>query len=63
MWYVTPVPSKPQKTSTNVVVQIGWTVPFAWGGVWALVTTKWVQMSLAQESKMWTEERNKAQLP
>jgi hypothetical protein len=43
------------------ISQIGWTVPFAWAGVWALVTTKWVQRSLAHEARIWTEDRNKAQ--
>lgn len=46
--------------SRNVAYVIGWTLPFAWAAVWALVTIKWVQRSLAHEELVWQEERNKA---
>jgi len=39
--------------------QIGWTLPFAWAAVSAMVTTKWVQRSLKHEKKVWHEEREK----
>jgi len=39
---------------------VGWTVPFLWAGVWAIITTKWVQRSLKEEESVWQEERNKA---
>jgi len=45
--------------SKNVAYVIGWTLPFAWAAVWAIITTKWVQMSLAKEESVWQEERAK----
>lgn len=45
--------------SRNVAYVIGWTLPFAWGAVWAIITIKWVQRSLAHEERVWQEERNK----
>jgi hypothetical protein len=41
------------------MVQIGWTLPFAWGAVSTIITTKWVQLSLKHEKKIWHEEREK----
>ena len=44
----------------NAAYVIGWTVPFAWAGVWVLVTIKWVQKSLVVEAKIWWEERQRS---
>jgi len=46
-----------QKDAAYVV---GWTVPFIWAGIWAIITTKWVQRSLKEEERVWQEERSKA---
>jgi len=46
--------------SRDVAYIVGWTLPFLWGGVWALATTLWVQRSLKHEAKVWQEERAKA---
>ncbi|KAL9096167.1 MAG: hypothetical protein Q9165_001690 [Trypethelium subeluteriae] len=43
----------------DVAYVIGWTVPFAWAAIWALITTKWVQISLRDEHRRWTEGREK----
>lgn len=47
-------------TSRNVAYVVGWTVPFGWAGVWAVVTTYWVKASLKHEERVWQEERAKA---
>lgn len=39
--------------------QVGWVIPFLWAGIWAIITTKWVQRSLAEEYRTWAEERLK----
>ncbi|KAJ9656856.1 hypothetical protein H2201_008418 [Coniosporium apollinis] len=45
-----------QKDAAYVV---GWVIPFLWAGIWAIITTKWVQRSLAEEYRMWAEEKAK----
>lgn len=34
---------------------IGWAAPFAWAGVWTLITFKWVKKSMNYEAKRWVE--------
>jgi len=46
--------------SRDVAYVIGWTLPFAWAGVWALATTLWVQRSLKHEAQVWKDERRKS---
>lgn len=41
---------------------IGWAAPFAWAGVWTLITFPWVKRGLNHEAKRWVEnleEQNK----
>lgn len=38
-------------------MQLGWTLPFAWAGVWTLITIPWVQSDLRREKKAWAENR------
>jgi hypothetical protein len=45
--------------SRNVAYVIGWTLPFAWAAVWALVTVFYVKKNLKLEAKVWAEERAK----
>ena len=40
--------------------QVGWTVPFIWAAVWAVITTIWVKISLKDEYAKWGEIRWKA---
>jgi hypothetical protein len=40
----------------DVAYVLGWCIPFVWAGLWALITTKWVQKSLAEEQAKWAEE-------
>ncbi|KAF2405399.1 hypothetical protein EJ06DRAFT_453280, partial [Trichodelitschia bisporula] len=47
-------------TERNTAYVIGWTLPFAWGAVWTLITFPWVKRSLAHEEKIWQDERRKA---
>lgn len=35
--------------------QLGWTLPFAWAAVWAVITIPWVQSDLRRERKAWQE--------
>lgn len=35
--------------------QLGWSLPFAWAGVWTLITIPWVQSDLRREKKAWQE--------
>jgi hypothetical protein len=44
----------------DVAYVIGWTVPFLWAGIWAAITTIWVQKSLKHEYANWGEVRWKA---
>ncbi|KAK5160298.1 hypothetical protein LTR16_012345, partial [Cryomyces antarcticus] len=30
----------------DVAYVLGWVIPFAWAGVWATITVKWVQKDL-----------------
>jgi len=46
-------------TSRDVAYVIGWTLPFAWAAVSALITTMWVQHNLKHEKRVWHEEREK----
>jgi len=41
--------------SHNVAYVLGWCIPFAWAGVWAAITTKWVQISIRDEYAKWEE--------
>ena len=36
---------------------IGWTVPFGWAAVWAVVTIKWVQADLRREKQAWAAHK------
>lgn len=36
-------------------MQLGWTLPFAWAGIWILITIPWVQSDLRREKKAWQE--------
>ncbi|GAB7353273.1 hypothetical protein MBLNU459_g3779t1 [Dothideomycetes sp. NU459] len=38
---------------------VGWAAPFAWAGVWTLVTFRWVKTSMAYERRRWIEEIEK----
>lgn len=33
--------------------QLGWSLPFAWAGIWILITFPWVQAELRHEKKTW----------
>ncbi|OCK79078.1 hypothetical protein K432DRAFT_355609 [Lepidopterella palustris CBS 459.81] len=46
--------------SRDVAYVLGWTIPFVWAGVWAFVTTKWVQKSLRAEYANWQEVKWKS---
>ncbi|KAH8722786.1 hypothetical protein GQ44DRAFT_711261 [Phaeosphaeriaceae sp. PMI808] len=35
---------------------LGWAMPFAWTGIWAIITTKFVQRELKVEEKVWQSE-------
>lgn len=39
---------------------VGWTVPYIWAAIWALVTTFWVKAELKKEERMWQAEREKS---
>ncbi|KAJ5122373.1 hypothetical protein N7448_003507 [Penicillium atrosanguineum] len=43
--------------SEPVAFTLGWTLPFAWAGVWTLITIPWVQSDLRREKKAWAENR------
>lgn len=45
--------------SDDVAFTIGWSVPFAWAGVWALCTIWYVKRELKKEDKVWTEQISK----
>jgi len=44
----------------NVAYVLGWTLPFGWALVWAVLTTLYVRKSLKKEHQVWAEERAKA---
>lgn len=33
--------------------QLGWSLPFAWAGIWTLITFPWVQAELRRERETW----------
>lgn len=35
---------------------IGWSAPFVWAGIWALLTVWYVKRTLLQEETAWAEE-------
>jgi membrane protein YdbS with pleckstrin-like domain len=37
--------------SEPVSFAVGWSVPFVWGAIWALITIPWVKRSLAVERR------------
>ncbi|RAL14888.1 uncharacterized protein BO97DRAFT_468827 [Aspergillus homomorphus CBS 101889] len=37
----------------SVAYTLGWTLPFAWAGVWTLITIPWVQSDLRRERQSW----------
>ncbi|KAF2499537.1 hypothetical protein BU16DRAFT_274912 [Lophium mytilinum] len=39
----------------DVAYVLGWCIPFVWAGIWAVITTKWVQVSLRDEYANWEE--------
>lgn len=39
------------------VTKLGWSLPFAWAGIWTLITIPWVQSDLRREKKAWAENR------
>ncbi|KAJ5159665.1 uncharacterized protein N7482_006669 [Penicillium canariense] len=43
--------------SEPVAFTLGWSLPFAWAGVWTLITIPWVQSDLRREKKAWAENR------
>ncbi|CAG7930214.1 unnamed protein product [Penicillium olsonii] len=47
----------------NVAFTLGWTLPFAWAGVWTLITIPWVQSDLRREKKAWAENRGQGGIP
>src|ERR1700753_930570 len=49
----------PQKFCSNNI-QAGWTMPFVWAGIWALLTVIYVKKSLKKEKEVWAAERAKA---
>ncbi|KAJ5578620.1 uncharacterized protein N7459_007584 [Penicillium hispanicum] len=36
---------------------LGWTIPWIWAAVWAVVTTYWVKSVLREEKRTWSEDR------
>ncbi|RAH52646.1 hypothetical protein BO85DRAFT_407381 [Aspergillus piperis CBS 112811] len=36
---------------------LGWTVPWIWAGVWAVITTYWVKSALREEKLIWSESQ------
>ena len=39
----------------TLISQLGWSLPFAWAGVWAIITIPWVQSDLRREKAAWQE--------
>jgi hypothetical protein len=48
--------------SKYVAFGFGWTAPFVWAGIWAAITTVWVQRMLSKEKKEWVEMRNRVRI-
>lgn len=40
-------------TEENVAYTLGWSLPFAWAGVWTLITFPWVRAELRRERETW----------
>ena len=49
--------------SLTFYMQCGWVIPFIWAGIWALVTTFWVQRSLKHEAAVWKKDRRASYVP
>ncbi|CAK42638.1 hypothetical protein AAWM_10392 [Aspergillus awamori] len=49
--------------SEPVAYTLGWSLPFAWAGLWTLVTIPWVQSDLRREKKAWAENRGQGGIP
>ncbi|OKL58188.1 hypothetical protein UA08_06656 [Talaromyces atroroseus] len=41
-------------TPENVAYTLGWSLPFAWAGIWTLITFPWVQAELRREKETWS---------
>ncbi|KAE8353126.1 hypothetical protein BDV28DRAFT_113733 [Aspergillus coremiiformis] len=50
-------------TPKPVAYTLGWSLPFAWAGVWTLITIPWVQSDLRREKKAWAENRGQGGIP
>ncbi|GFF33126.1 hypothetical protein IFM46972_03783 [Aspergillus udagawae] len=50
-------------TSKPVAYTLGWSLPFAWAGIWTLITIPWVQSDLRREKKAWRENRGQGDVP
>ncbi|GAB1202503.1 hypothetical protein APSETT445_001120 [Aspergillus pseudonomiae] len=50
-------------TPRPVAYTLGWSLPFAWAGVWTLITIPWVQSDLRREKKAWAENRGQGGIP
>ncbi|KAF2759352.1 hypothetical protein EJ05DRAFT_499766 [Pseudovirgaria hyperparasitica] len=46
--------------SRDAAYVVGWCIPFLWAGIWAVITTKWVQVGLKHEYANWSETKWKA---
>ncbi|KAF7716173.1 Uncharacterized protein PECH_005450 [Penicillium ucsense] len=38
-----------------VAFTLGWSLPFAWAGIWTLITIPWVQSDLRREKEAWAQ--------
>ncbi|CAI7592429.1 unnamed protein product [Penicillium pancosmium] len=48
------------KVHTNTFAfGLGWTIPWIWAGVWAVVTTYWAKSALRDEKRTWSELQRK----
>jgi hypothetical protein len=36
---------------------VGWTIPWIWAGIWAVITTYWVKSALMKEKLTWSESQ------
>ncbi|EAW14497.1 uncharacterized protein ACLA_075350 [Aspergillus clavatus NRRL 1] len=50
-------------TSTPVAYTLGWSLPFAWAGVWTLITIPWVKSDLRREKEAWRAHRGQGAVP
>ncbi|QGA14289.1 hypothetical protein EYB26_001942 [Talaromyces marneffei] len=41
-------------TPINVAYTLGWSLPFAWAGIWTLITFPWVRAELRRERETWS---------